>query len=151
MLQFKVLFLMIPFQAIHWYIPAWLLLIPLITWTLSVTSTFPDFIQAVWGDGLPVPLQYNVTLSPSVTGLGQCCIKGCGGSAKTCSSIYYRVVLPQYYYSYQKRNCNKNPQIGLIKNSGKQKIFSISWFHICAGAWTSQWVMISSWIIQSIL
>lgn len=44
--------------------------------------TFLNCIHAVWGDGLLVALQYKVTLSPSVTGLRQCCLKGCDGSGR---------------------------------------------------------------------
>ena len=56
--------------------------------------------------------------------------------------IYYIVVLPQYYYSYQKRNCNKNPQIRLIKNSGKQKIIyslSLGFIFVLVLGQVSEW------------
>ena len=72
----------IPFHAMHLNIPDRLLLIADMTLTLSFTRTSPELIQATSGGGLPVALQYSVTLSPSETWLGQFCMADFGGTVK---------------------------------------------------------------------
>ena len=73
--QELVLLFPIPFQARHSYLPDSLRVILLKTRVLLYVSIVLDLalIHAMLGTGLPMALQWSVTLSPSVTGLGHCC------------------------------------------------------------------------------
>ena len=73
--QELVLLFPIPFQARHSYLPDSLRMILLKTRVLLYVSIVLDLalIHAMLGTGLPMALQWSVTLSPSVTGLGHCC------------------------------------------------------------------------------
>ena len=80
--QELVLLFPIPFQARHSYPPDSLRAILLKIKVLLYVSIALDLalIHAMLGTGLPMALQWSVTLSPSVMGLGHCCDVTLGSS-----------------------------------------------------------------------
>ena len=68
-----------PLSAEHQYSPEWFLSATKLS-VLSVLTVLPSFVHVIFGTGLPLALQWNVAIVPSITALPVGCVVMLGGT-----------------------------------------------------------------------